>query len=294
MYKDGDRIIAEEGEPWDQDVMSVNTSRSHLLRNIKNNIRKQLPQLNGPYGENFERVAVVGGGWSLNDTFDELRDLYFEGVQIVSMNGSGRWLMERNMKPAMHVMLDARPENVEFVKDAIPGCKYFFASQIDPSIIDACEGRNVTLFHAVSHDATPERARLDDHYDKHWIPVPPSSTVGLTSIMLLRLLGFRTQHLFGVDSCYDPKERRHHAFPQEMNENEGTAIFRIVGKEFEAAPWMAAQVQSFLNIIQINGALLDLTIHGDGMLAHIVKTGADFVAENVKENSNGSASRKIL
>ena len=118
MYKDGDRIIAEEGEPWDQDVMSVNTSRSHLLRNIKNNIRKQLPQLNGPYGENFERVAVVGGGWSLNDTFDELRDLYFEGVQIVSMNGSGRWLMERNMKPAMHVMLDARPENVEFVKDA--------------------------------------------------------------------------------------------------------------------------------------------------------------------------------
>ena len=284
MRKEGNEIVMLEGEKWDHNEMRVNTKRFVILRNIRNNIRRQLPQLNAPYPDNPNRIALVGGGWSLDHTLDELRALYFDGVKIAAVNGSARWLMERNLRPSMHIVLDARPENIEFVREPIPHCKYFFASQIDPSLIDICEGRDVTLFHGVGEGSDLEIRRLDDFYEKRWVRVPTAGTVGVTSVMLLRILGFVHQHLFGIDSCYEPGTRAHHAYPQALNEAEDTAIFRIVGKEFEAATWQASQIQSFLAMMQLNGELLQhLTFHGEGMLAHVVRNGGGLPLPEVKE-----------
>lgn len=274
MRRQGDKVAAKPGEKWDQSVMQLNTKRFVILRNIRNNIRRQLPQLAPHHEENPERIALVGGGWSLAETLDELRDLYFQGVKIVAVNGSARWLMERNLRPSMLIMLDARPENAEFVEKPIPRCRYFFASQIDPSILDLCEGRDVTLFHAIAQTADAEIARLDDFYMKRWARISTAGTVGVTAVMLLRILGFRNQHLFGFDSCYSPNDRAHHAYPQTLNDGEGTGTFSVAGKEFECSPWQASQVQSFTNMLEVHGELLDLTVHGDGMIAHLLKTGA--------------------
>lgn len=267
-------IAIPAGEKWDASVMRVNTSHEAILGNIKSSIRRQLPVLY-PHQDNPQHIAIVGGGWSLEDTYEELRQLYFDGVKIIALNGSAKWLMERNLRPAMHVMLDARPENVDFVRDSIPHCKHFFASQCAPAVFDITEGRDVYLFHAIAEESKEEIDVLNEFYDSRWLRIPPAGTVGIVSILLMRYLGYRYQHLFGLDSCFSPRDQRQHAYSQPLNENDGSAIFKIAGREFECTPALASQAKNFMDVLQTNGEFLNLEVHGDGMLAHILKTGAN-------------------
>lgn len=289
-------------EKFDSDVMRLNVPRITVLRNIRDNLRRQLPQL-GRFNQNPQRVAIVAGGWSLRDTMDELLDLYHQGVELVAVNGSAQWLMERNLKPALHVVLDSRPENIEFVRKPIPGCKYFFASQVDGSLIEHCADRDVTMFHAVGEGSSLEERRLNTFYSAHhpltegerpnWVRVPPCGTVGLTSVLLLLLLGFNHQHIFGLDSCIDPASTDakiiHHAYPQALNDSDGYVEAEICGRRFICSMWQAAQIESFKKMMALNGEFLDLTIHGDGILAHICATGAAMVDAEKKESARGSA-----
>jgi len=262
---------------WDSSVMKLNVETQVILDNISANILKQVPQ-HMPYGESPQHYALVGGGWSLEDTFEELRDLYFGGVKLIALNGAGSWLMERNLKPSMQIVMDARPQNLTFVEKPIPGCRYFLASQTHPSLFDACEGRDVRIFHVISSLAEEERKILDEFYDKRWIQIPGAGTIGVVGIMLCRTLGFKFQHLFGFDSCYAP-DGRHHAYAQKMNEGEGSAYFWCAGRRFKCAAWQASQADNFLKVIKHHGDVLQLEIHGDGLLAHILKTGAELKLE---------------
>ncbi len=269
-----DDITMRAGEKWDASIMRVNTSRESLIENIQSSIRRQLPQAY-PHPDNPQHVALVGGGWSLDDTYEQLRELYFDGVKLIALNGSAKWLMERNLRPSMHIILDARPQNAEFIVD-VPNCKYFFASQCAPELFDAAKDKDAYLFHAVADSADIEDGILNEFYNKKWMKIPTAGTVGVTSIMLLRYLGFRYQHLFGIDSCFSPKVRgKHHAYAQPLNENDGSAIFEIAGREFECSAWQASQAKNFMDMISVNGDFVDLQIYGDGMLAHILKTGAN-------------------
>jgi len=260
---------------WDTSVMKLNVTPDIILENIAANIQKQLPQHVQHEEQGQQHLAVVGGGWSLEEpeVFEELRELYFRGVKLVALNGSANWLMERNLKPAIHIVMDARPANFPFIEKPIPGCKYFLASQCHPTLVDACIDRNVRLFHVISSDSEKEREILDNYYNKRWLQVPGAGTVGIVSIMLLRMIGFKFQHLFGIDSCYSPKGT-HHAYPQALNDDEGWATFWCAGRAFRCSAWQASQVHTFQQVIKHHGPLLQLEIHGDGLLAHVLRTGA--------------------
>lgn len=291
---------------WDNAVMRLNVPAQVILDNISSSIRRQLPQ-HGPHTENNQHVAIVGSGWSLNDAavYEELRQLVFDTekgapkTKLIALNGAANWLMERNLRPSMHIVMDAREENLPFVEKPIPGCTYFLASQCHPRLFDACEGRDVRMFHVISSEAEKEREILDEFYNKRWVLVPGAGTVGIVAILLLRQLGFRWQHLFGVDSCYAPGGE-HHAFPQKLNDGEGSAIFWCAGREFRCSAWQASQAQNFVSVIKHHGELLQLSVHGDGLLAHIVKTGASLEEHGPasssaeKESDHGRTGMEVL
>ena len=117
------------GEPVDMVTgFRVNTPDEQILRNINSSIRRQLPQFN-MYPDQPGAICIVGGGWSLDDTKDELLDICWrEGAPIIALNGAAKWLMERNIRPAIQMILDARSDNADFITD-IPGCKYLISSQ---------------------------------------------------------------------------------------------------------------------------------------------------------------------
>ena len=271
------------GEPVDMvSGFRVNTPDERILENINSSIRRQLPQFD-TYPEQRGAICIVGGGWSLDETKDELLETcWYQGTSIIALNGAGKWLMERNIRPAIQMVLDARPENAEFITD-IPGCKYLIASQCAPETFDACEGKEVYIFHASGEES---RQTLDDYYKGHWVNVIGGSTVGMRSIALAHMMGFRFMHLFGFDSCYAP-DGRHHAYPQEMNETEGSGRMywaltnkdKTEGREFRCSTWQASQAQNFRDFLAANGKHFRLQIHGDGLLAYTLKTGAELAGD---------------
>jgi hypothetical protein len=265
----------EGAEPFDNSDLKLNISEDRILENVERNIRRGLPQLN-VYPTRPEHVCLVAGGWSLDDTFDELRDLYWAGSPLIALNGAGNWLVERNLRPGALVVLDARPMNVSFVEREIPKCKYFLASQCDPGLFDACEGREVYVFHALTVER--EKDLLEEYYRGRYHHVVGGSTVGLRAITLARFLGFEFMHLFGFDSCYTP-EGKHHAYAQPWNENEGSTRMWCAGKEFRCSAWQASQAEQFVSFVKVNGEHFHLSVHGDGLLAHIVQTGAELSRE---------------
>ena len=254
----------------------VNTSEAAVLENVRAALRRQLPQVR-PYQPQGTPVAVVGGGPSLAQTVDELRDLVFGGMKVCAVNGAYQWLIDRNIKPDLAVVLDAREANAAFLRTPVPGCKYLVASQCHPAMFDTLEGRDAYLWHAISYD-TQETDILEAFYGAdHFWPVTGGSTVTLRALSVLRMIGFCRMDLFGFDSCW--MGENHHAFPQAMNDTDQRirVEMRAAGqptREFWCAPWHLKQWEDFQMLIKARGSLFALHVHGDGLIAHGMRTGA--------------------
>jgi len=256
----------------------VNVDDDGVLANVQAAIGRQHPQVH-PVPPRGDRVCLVGSGPTLNDTADELRDLVFAGAKLVTMNGAYHWCLERNLQPRTQIVLDARPSNARFVDPVTPQCRYMVASQCAPDTWNAVAGReNVWIFHASTGDDTPVSRELDAYYGQgRWCPIGGGVTVATRAIMLLRLLGYLRFDLFGVDSCW--KGAEHHAFPQPENARDKRMEVTIDGgglppRRFICSPWQLKQAEDFANIIRIHGDEFLLNVHGDGMLAYLLQTGA--------------------
>lgn len=270
---------------------NINTPDAKLAENVRHSIRLGYPQLR-PQSVQRERVCLVGGGPSLESTEKELIELYFGGAKVVTVNGSYKWCVERNIRPAAHIMLDAQPENAKFVDPPVPQCRYLIASQCDPKTWEAVKGRDVWIWHAAAGDNEILKPILDDYYLGNWMPTPGGTTVIMRAISILRATGFLRFDLFGVDSCLSYEESgryidsntlKHHAYPQPENDLD-TKDARVVlvsptghpelSREFLCAPWHIKQLEDLLQIIRLNGDSFLLHVHGDGLLAFALQSSA--------------------
>lgn len=257
----------------------VNTDDATIINNVRAAIRRGHPQVWPVAAPNTERVCLVAGGPSLADTEQELRDLYFAGAKVVTVNGAYHWCLERNIRPSAQVVMDARAFNARFVEPAVPRCRYYLASQCDPRLWDAVEGREfVGIFHDAGSDAV--KALLDDYYLQQWQPVPGGTTVGTRALALLRMLGYLRFDLFGFDSCW--LDGAHHAYAQRENDTDRRLRVTIsptsdptTARTFECAPWHLKQAEDFITMIRLNGGHFLLNVHGRGLLAFLLASAAE-------------------
>jgi hypothetical protein len=265
-------------------------------------------------------MAILGGGPSLADHADEIKELRAQGVKIVTLNGAYNWALAHGITPHVTVMVDARPFNARFVDPVVDDCRYLLSSQCHPDVFKSLPRDRTFIWHS---DTDLIKDILDAHYE-HWWTVPGGSTVLFRSIPLLRMLGYRRFHLFGCDSClaqrwmirtdtdvytaefaseHEAQEaidsapdvrhlgfspvpvNAHHAYPQP--ENDGALVVPVVvnaegqladasesGRIFYCNPWMVTQAQEMMELIRFMGDEIELEIHGDGLLAHILRVGA--------------------
>lgn len=252
----------------------LNVHKNKIIHHVKRNIRLHLPQMDC-HMPTDRPVALVAGGWSLDETFDELRDLYFDGVPLVALNGAGNWLMERNIRPAMQVVMDAREDNRVFVETPIPHCRYFLASQCHPSLFEACKDRETFIFHIRScGEESREEEILNEYYNENWRHIPGGGTVGVRSISIMRILGYQLIHVFGLDSCLSPTGKNH-AYKQEFNASDKKVLPVWIGPhKFECSGWHAIQAHQFKQYIENHGEHFSLQVHGNGLIAQMMRLGA--------------------
>jgi hypothetical protein len=195
-------------------------------------------------------------------------------VKLVTLNGAYNWALANGLTPSATVVVDGRAFNSRFVYPVIPECKYFIASQVDPSVLEGLPKDRTYLWHT---NVNVIKDILDARYENWW-NTPGGSTVFLRSIPLLRMLGFKRFHIFGVDSCMietpDKSGLIHHAYAQPENDDSVEIPVTCGNRVFKCMPWMVAQAQEFMDLIKFLGDEMELEVYGDGLLAHILKTGA--------------------
>jgi hypothetical protein len=248
---------------------AVNTEIETVREHIRQNAKKDY-QLVQPYPLQDTEVMMLCGGPSLNDYTDEIIELRAKGMPMITTNGTYNWAIMNGMKPSMQLIIDAREFNKRFVKPVIDDCKYVIASQCHPEVfkdlpVDRTYAWHVTLTEEVND-------LLDELYDV-WFPCPGGSTVTLRGLCLLRMLGFNKIHMYGFDSCYRDKD--HHAYEQLENDYKSSTIpVSCGGRVFWCDAWMYSQAHEFMRLVGSLGDEFNLNVKGDGLIAHIIKTGA--------------------
>ena len=255
----------------------VNVSLDTILDNVRHSITLGLPQCK-PHDLAGKTIGIACGGYSLKEQLPYIKERREAGMPLITTNGTHDYMLENDIIPSAHVQLDARPFMTRFVENWRPYIRYLIASQSHADVFETLkDAPDVHLFHCV---AKPEEVQLlEDYYFGHYYQVPGGGTVGLRTIMLMRMLGYDKMELFGFDSCYMGDE--HHAFEQEENDKDSAIRVKVHGREFVCAGWMHAQAVDFLGMVKVAGHLFKLRVHGDGLIAHLLETGASL---NVKED----------
>ncbi len=274
----------EDGNPRKDTITlvgGVNTIKKRILEHIDINIRRQLSQIKR-YQLQDTNIILACGGPSLKTNIKSLKRQYDKGYKVVSVNGSHDYLQDQGIKPAMHIMIDARPWNARFVQRPIDSCRYVIASQCHPDVFDALKDNDVNIYHV---DVDEEVAEILDKFyvsNQRYINIVGGSTVTLCSFIILRTLGFKYFDIYGFDSCF--MDKKHHAYDQPENKEKPINILFEDGKRFVCSTWMVRQAYDFQQLVSyISKDLFKCRVHGNGLIAHMMKTGAAMKVEEVKE-----------
>lgn len=248
----------------------LNTDFEKLKDNIDINIARGHEQV-WPHQEQDTVLAIVGGGPSLLDTIDELKEAVNMGAKVVALANAAHVLVENGIKPSAHVLLDAKPNNANFIVDDL-NCKYFVASQCDPVVFDKLEilKRKIYIWHAINN--AEEFQATNDYYDK-WIPIQGGPTIMLRALRLFSVLGYHRFDIFGFDSCV--MEGKHHAYDQEAADGENAVKIGCNGKDFDVRAVDIQQAMEFLKTVKNFGQNWKVRVRGNGLIEHMIRTGAN-------------------
>ena len=258
------------------DMSSINVEHETIKANIKANLSLGLREI-VPHAAQDTTVYLLAGGPSLADFEQQIVEAGRAGTPIVTVNGTYKWLLDRGIKPAAQVMVDARTFNRRFVEPLVDTCTYLISSQCDHEILKSLPPDQTWLWH--SSNADPVRETIEELERQHeWYPVRGGTTIATSGLVLLTMLGFRKVEIFGLDSCLRGND--HHAYPQPENDKGHIQKVTIGGKEFSCEPWMLIQANDFQNLVRSVFSKIsdfEMVVHGDGLVAQMLNCAAEAV-----------------
>lgn len=245
----------------------LNCDEQQIIENVKENLAANWPEIQ-PHPTNDVEVMILGGGPSLNEFIDDIKAKRAEGVKLITLNGTYNWAIDNGLTPSAQVVVDARAFNARFTRPVVDGCKYLISSQCHPSLFEGLPRDRTLMWHTTMDTirATVNEAR------EIWFGIPGGSTVMLRAIPLLRLLGFKRFHLYGFDSCF--MDDAGHAYSQPENDHDIRISATCGNRVFECAPWHISQAAEFMDLVKFLGDEIELEVYGDGLISHILHTGA--------------------
>ena len=239
-----------------------NTTDEEMAANISVNVTRNLPFLK------VKRAAIVGGGPSVKNHFEDIRKDQKDGFKVFALNGAAHLLHSQGITPDYQVCYDPRPDNLTFIVPKVSK-EYLVVSHAHPSILEALSDQDVTLFHAMAGNKVAEQILL---FDPQAHILGPGMTVGLQMLNLLVMRGFRDCNFYGYDSS-SAEDGAHHAYSQPLNDKNEQFTFQFEDKSYTADAAMAAQAQEFLrHAPEYEKFGLIINVIGAGLLPHMWKS----------------------
>jgi len=230
--------------------------------------------------------AIIGGGPSINNCVQDILRLKKRGVNIVSVNKSHDWLLEKGIVPWGHFLLDPKDWVADYVKRPRKDVRYFVASQCHDSVFESLKAYPVFLWHAGQDfpQGDEPTAVLRQYWPtRPWHVVPGATTVGLRSIMPGHFMGADKFHLFGFDSSRSAGKLHAYHKIEAKDAQSGPVLCKSRGYErkFDTNSHMARQYFDFDRIIEelpIHTAserlrpAFTMTVYGHGLLPFYAAT----------------------
>lgn len=238
-----------------------NTSDEQIFDNIRINSRRPGKWVTGQ--DAHKGIAVLcGGGPSLADTIENVREWSESGATIFAMNGAAKYLNDHGMLADYQVIIDAREETAQLVG---PAYAHLFASQVHPACFEKMPTAKVWHLQVDGIDD------LLPDYDDPYCLIGGAASVGNTATCLAYALGYRTLHIYGYDSSH--REDKGHAYSQPMNDGDPCASVVFNGKHYIASLTMKLQAEKFQDTARALESLgCDIHVHGSGLLPDMWNT----------------------
>lgn len=226
---------------------------------IKLALKRNLKRIDGA-APHDRKIAVVGYGPSLKDTWEELKNF----DTIMSCSGAHKFLLERGIIPKYHVAVDPLPKNtVQLIGQPHKDVEYLISSTCHPDVFDHLEGYNVTLWHVFSNEKEAYKILPRGEW-----AITGGCDVGMRTLTISRFFGYRNIHIFGIDGSYPEGGARHadaHPVPQKG------APVDFQGKTFFTTPAMLESAKMVFHELDM---LVDVepTFYGEGLVQEMAKT----------------------
>lgn len=257
-------------------LVLCNTPDEELERNVRENAARDLEWI-GMRPAHDVPAVFVGGGPSAEEFLDDIASHHAHGARIFAMNAASRWLRLRTgIRADFQVVADAKPETATLVDPRARA--HLFASQVNPDTMHAVDAPLVwhPLMDGIE-DWLPAERRARGGYAL----IGGGGGVGNFALCLAWVMGHRTMHLYGYDSCH--RDGRSHAYDQPMNAFMPSTDVEWAGKTYHASLGMKLQAERFqVTAQQLKREGVALHVYGDGLLQAMYLTPPGNLAERDK------------
>lgn len=208
-----------------------------------------------------EPIAVVCSGPSLRHTRRDIR--HFD--KILTCSGAHQYLIDHGIIPTWHMEGDPRPHKVFAVKRPHRRVQYLIASSCHPKVFEALKGYDVRVWHTL-REAT-HLTELDHYPKDHWV-LTGGTNVGIRALVMARILGFTTVHLFGMDcSAEDTMHTGDH--PNEPPKTKYRTV-RVGEQDYQTTTTFLSYAKQFFHeMLQLPD--VNVIMHGEGLLQALVR-----------------------
>lgn len=240
-----------------------------VLSHIKANLQRGLPGLEDlAEMRKFVPIALVGGGPSLNKSYEGLRK-----YRHVMVAGSAHdHLVELGISPNWCVVSDPDAVMALYLTRPVKKCRYLIASYCHEAVFDALKGHDVVLWH-------PNGGGIDfaELGAGHSPQIGGGCTIATRAVSMALSFGFEHIHLYGFDTCVESADV-HHAYPYKTEEEIlGTLRYMQLerdGPKFLVPGYLVAQLFDFKHLIETYDGTLELRVAGGGLIDELLKVAA--------------------
>lgn len=254
----------------------IPVSDEDFVRNIRANLKRELPNLNS-VAEHGRTMVMICGGPTAKQHLEEIRAKAVDpNCDIVCSNKTHDWLVENGITPDIHFIIDPKASKIDDVQHPVNGVNYMIGIQCNPGVFDALVDYPVTrilTYCGVSSNGGPKdydiiRAWFDPD---EFAPLEGGTMAGLRAMNLAHVLGYLTVEFYGFDSCffdYD-EDGRPVYYSYEKPRVEDTLEVRTEdGRVFDSSPIFASQARQFLKW-KHQLEWITFIVHGDSLTGHL-------------------------
>lgn len=248
-----------------------------LMENVAvNALRHDVPNLEHCVYRSSTMV-FVGGGPSAAEFIAEIRAKSKKAqYEIYCSNATAAWLLSHGITPKYQVIIDPKPSKAADVAHRNPDITYLLSLNCDPSVFDAVQGLKVFKFLASSarqdgqKDTDVARAACTPT-DPRLVVIGGGTMMGTRAFVLANPLGYRGIEYYGFDG--DVRLESGNVKCYAYDKPRGEAIIEVEaedGRKFDSTMTFARQAGE-INFFRKMLPWIDITIHGDGFIAHMLK-----------------------